>query len=204
MIGPTSEELTAAFRSGAEIRVGMISVVQCAGGRTLVADLAHPGQWVAHSFPLPRVSMTETVNSLSAIVDGMLLEDADTATLTEVLRILAGADRHGPDGDKARLEAGAATLSMRNAMVRARLMDSADGWSAVCGDVVDGSEDGPDGTLYEVRPGVVEVNARVICVICPSTGRKYAHLVGADEPTAAAARRWLMSLDPDAILDVET
>jgi len=204
VIGPTSAELTAAFHSGAEVRVGRVTVVECAGGRTLVADLAHPGQWVAHSFPLPKCSMVETSTSLSAMVDGMLVEDADAATFASVLRILAGVDRHGPDGDKARMAAGAATLRIVNAMVRARLLDAVDGWAAVCGDVVDGTEGGPDGTLFEVRPGVVEVSARVICVICPSTRRKYAHLVPIDQPSAASARRWLMSLDPDAIIDVET
>lgn len=101
-------------------------------------------------------------------------------------------DEHGPGADEARARAGAIAGTIADTMVRARLLDALDGWSGVIGKQLD--SDPVHGDLHECE---IAETAIVNVVTCPSTGRRYAHLVprevdGEAIQTARAAREWSM------------
>lgn len=95
-------------------------------------------------------------------------------------------DRHDALADGMRERAGTYALQVTDAMVRARLLDYVDGWAAVLGVLIDQTS---EGSLYDaVSPDIV---ARLLCVMCPSTSRRYVLLVPEGMHTVSEARRWV-------------
>jgi hypothetical protein len=130
----------------------------------------------------------------------MAVTGADAVAVAAAVREVRGAPRHGAEGDAARERAGRIAMTVRDAMVRARLLDACDGWAAVMGRAIDGSWDGPDGVLCE--PAMDGYSMRLLGVTCPSTSRRYVHGVPRECATARDARRWIMGIDRDP--EVET
>ncbi len=136
-----------------------------------------------------RVAHLATATVRAAVVDG--LSTTAFAALDLALSAMPD-DPHAPGADEARARAGAAALTIADAMVRARLLDAVDGWTGVIGEQID--SDPSHGDLYSCA---VSDRALVNVVTCPSTGRKYAHLVpseldGKRVTTATQAREWSM------------
>lgn len=95
-------------------------------------------------------------------------------------------DRHDALADGMRANAGAYALHITDAMVRARVLDYVDGWGAVLGDVI---EQTSEGSLHaSSSPDII---ARLLSVVCPSTGRRYVLMVPGEMGTVAEARRWV-------------
>lgn len=136
-----------------------------------------------------RVAHLATATVRAAVVDG--LSTTAFAALDRALSEMPD-DPHGPGADEARARAGAAAGAIADTMVRARLLDAVDGWSGVLGDLLD--SDPVHGDLHECA---ISDRALVNVVTCPSTGRRYAHLVpheldGNPVQTAKQAREWSM------------
>ena len=189
MSTPTTAECLAAIDGGAEIRCGFPVSVATESGRA-VPDLAHPGAWTGWETVYPGVTRVWSDRGDQYAVRGLAVTDADRGSVCRAIAAVAGAPRHGAAGDAARLAAGRIAFAIGDAMVRARMMDALDGWAAACGELVSGAPGGPDGCLYECA--VPDTTARVLVVECPSTGRRYAHLVSATTSTAREGRHWLM------------
>jgi hypothetical protein len=156
-------------------------------------DISHPGEWAGGGEPIPGVTYAWDGRGTSWAVDNMQVTKYDAVAVAAAVREVRDAPRHGPEGDAARERAGRAAMSVGDAMIRARLLDAVDGWSAVMGRIVDGSWDGPDGILCE--PTTDEFSVRLLGVVCPSTGRRYVHGVPRNCATARDARRWIMRID---------
>lgn len=105
-------------------------------------------------------------------------------------------DRHDGTANQARADAGRIVMRIEDVMIRARLLDALDAWVGAVGELID--NDPAEGELY-VAPGGVD--ARVLVVTCPSTGRRYAHRVPPEFNIAKAARAWMMQ---GATPEVET
>lgn len=103
-------------------------------------------------------------------------------------------DRHSADADALRRKAGMIIVGIRDAMIRARMLDELDGWLAVTDPARLIDDDPAHGQLYTVDPGLGLTPGVVLLVVtCPSTKRRYAHLIPIDARTAQAAREWMMA-----------
>lgn len=145
-----------------------------------------------------------TAGDRTIYIDGMPVAGIDVGAVDAALtagRMLLS-DRHSAEADGRRLAAGRHAMNVRDAMVRARLLDVVDGWAALAdtGTVIDES---PDGMLLEPSTDL-SLECRVLLVECPSTGRRYALRVPASLKTAAAARLWTFGDGWDKAPEVET
>lgn len=178
------------------LRRGMPIVVRWRhGDEDCVAcpDLAHVGDWIVTRWRHGVFCCQSDAGRVVAVA-GMRLEGDGAIAVDNAMRLhsLIGDDRHSPDSDHLRLQAGREAMRLVDAMIRARLLDACDGWTAIrdCGTILD--DDPQHGTL--IRPhGDLQINANVILLRCPSTGRQYAIIVPAEMQTARAAREWMLS-----------
>ncbi len=201
---PTQAEVAAAFRAGARVLAGGPIAVRT-GRATHVRDLmaarrGDPDPW--HTMEHDGLVTDLAASGYRTLwVDGRQVNGGDVL-LVDAARAAAprDEDRHSMAGEEARMEAGKIALRIRDAHVRASLLTHLDGWAAIgaVSALVDSSE---EGKLYEPPP---KTTARVLVVVCPSTGRTYAHLVPAECDTARKARFWMMGLPDNLPADAET
>ena len=194
---PTPAELRAAFVASAEVRFGFPVVVDMGDDGVAVLDLTaayrrDPDPWLVTRVGPGEVVDLTTAGDRGLYVDGMSVAADDMATVEAALaEVPREVDRHEASSDGRRMLAGRHALRVRDAMVRARLLDAVDGWSALREGSVLVDEDPAHGTLVQpsAKPGRA---GRILLVRCPSTGRAYAHRVPAALTTAKTARLWLM------------
>lgn len=204
---PTPAEIAGAFRAGVEVRAGRPIVVRTDSAiyaLDLVSAMRGAPAWHArHSDELGVLEIREPTGETGLWVAGMSVPAIDAVAVDEIRRIYASIDDpHSAEGEDARMRMGLLALSLRDAHIRAEMLARADGWVAIgaAADVAD--EDPRHGILYEPLEGM---RARILVVRCPSTGRRYGHLVPAEMLGAREARRWLMGLSDDQPdPDVET
>jgi hypothetical protein len=207
MYAPSLAEIGAAIDRGVALVGGMPALVGD-GDSYAVPDLLGRGYWVGWRQLRDGVGVayhgTQEMDRHTLSVGGLAVSSRDEAMVLSAIAAVDGADRHGAAADGARKTAGQIAMRIRDAMVRARLLDLLDAWSGVMGTVVDGSWDGRDGVLAQCAAGR-DHPVLLLGVVCPSTGRRYVHPVPLSLSSAASARRWLMGLEPgDPAPDVET
>lgn len=206
---PSRTEIAEARREG-ELRCGVPLVVTMGPGTVAVPNLAavvagDPDPWYIMTTPAEGVVDLSTADNRSVYVGGMLVHGADIGAVDAALRLsrdLAG-DRHSAAADRRRLAAGRCAMRVADAMIRARLLDAVDGWSALAdtGRIVE--DDPAHGTLIEPAPDL-KMSCRVLIVTCPSTGRRYALRVPAEQHRARTARLWTFGDSWDLAPEVET
>lgn len=199
----TTQELQEAVRDGAPVRFNLPVVVRREDqGETWTLNLAGAWRGEADPWHCTRIAgpvvYLETAGDVGMAVGGLTVQAAD---LPHVRRALAFApkvgSRHDPESNARRLEAGRAALQVSDAMVRARLLDAVDGWSALeeSGKVID--RDPVHGILVE-PPETLGLTVRVLVVRCPSTARVYAIRVPRTMTSAKKARLWsLHGVEPE-------
>ena len=130
---------------------------------------------------------TAALACVAVWIDGLLIQSLDLP-LAMAAKVLApeDSDRHDPLADSMRAEAGMAALNISDAMVRARILDSVDGWDAIRGKLIDKNE---EGELHASAND--DITVQLLSVVCPSTGRKYCLLVPEHIKTVRSARAWL-------------
>jgi hypothetical protein len=204
---PTRSEIAQAFEDGAEVKAGFPTCVRT-DKATHVLDLVSamrgdPDPW--HSFTKndDLIEMA-SANYRSLYWVDRKVEGGDIPLLDRIIAALPPTDlRHAPEGHDARLECGRMALGLRDAHLRAAVMTYVDGWVAI-EDVSELLDESDEGRLY-ASPDEENIDARVLVVTCPSTGRIYGHLVPSTCATAAEGRRWMMGMDGDsASPEVET
>jgi len=151
--------------------------------------------WWVVSEPEQGVVDISTASERLLAVGGMEVGGADVGAVDAALAARPfAADRHSPEGAGMRLAAGLHALQVRDAMVRARLLDIVDGWEALKegGRVVD--TDPEHGQLIEPDTRL-ELQCRLLLVTCPSTGRRYMLRVPGEFRTARDARLWTLEME---------
>ncbi len=186
---PTKAEIADSFRAGARVVAGLPTFVQMADGSyaTLDVDAAmrgDPDPWLV-TWSDRIVVLLHSADDMSLHVGGMHVDGGNFALAIKALRLSDKASRYGNDGDAIRLDAGKVVMGIDDAMVRARLLDHCDAWSAVLGDLIDQSS---VGSLHTPCDSALRCN--LLRVTCPSTGRTYVLCVPKDCKTAVEARRW--------------
>jgi hypothetical protein len=184
----------AAFEAGVPLRGGFPELIPIPGGYA-VPNLARPGQYVTSQDLGSGVLVCSSDAGQSVCIAGMVGEAVASRIVWQRAPEFACTDPHGPHAAPLRDSIGQQILAVEDSMVRARLLDAFDAWGAVLGSPIDGSDDGPDGLLCASADTSLEV--RLLRVTCPSTGRRYVHLVPPETRTAADGRRWVMGLRTD-------
>ena len=200
---PTGLELATAIEEGARVVFGLPTFVRTGLGyatlNLVAAQQGDPDPWFVTAIPALDVVDLSTAGDRSIYVGGMLVDSTDLAAVTRALRLAPPRHkRHAAGANRSRREAGEAALQVTNTMIRARLLDAVDGWIAATGPLVD---EGTDGALYD-PPEESDFECRILCVVCPSTGRRYALRVPAEMRTAKEARGWTLRLEEQ--LEIET
>lgn len=156
---------------------------------------ARADPWVVLGPQRGAVRRVDTAAVTVLWVEGMLVSEQDTpAALLALAAAPEEGDRHDELADSQRFEAGKAAMQIEDAMVRARLLDYVDGWSAIAGPLI---EETPEGKLSETKDA--EADANLLELDCPSTERHYALLVPTELRTVATARKWVnCGLEPEA------
>lgn len=205
LLAPTDADIAQAFRAGARVVCGYPAVVPMAGGGVAALELVATREAGAARWYCRRRLLNGTVVELtspgdrSLYVAGMLVDGADLglvdATIAHAPR---EEDRHTATAEIARAKAAGYAMRVRDAMIRARLLDAIEGWSVMVGHTID--EDEKHGVLSKCAD--TDILALCLRVTCPSTGRVYVHLVPETMRTAKEARLWLMQIDEEP--EVET
>ncbi|MEM3116785.1 MAG: hypothetical protein QW136_00035 [Nitrososphaerales archaeon] len=203
MIPPTPQELGRAVNEGVPVRFGLpIMVERPELGEALILNLvaAHrgdPDPWFAIRTSGALIEV-ETAGDVGLSIDGLVVQEEDIGRVRRALRLAPPpGTRHDPEADGRRLAAGRAALEIRDAMVRARVLDAVDGWIALeeCGKVID--RDPAHGILIEPA-AELQLRVKILIVKCPSTGRRYALRVPHEMKTAREARIWtLHGIEPE-------
>lgn len=198
---PSHEDISAAIDAHIPIRLGVPIYVEMTTNRVDETAYAVPNlAAVARGEKDPWVVCATRGNGAvfdfaapwgrGMIVENMEVSSGDLPHVDAALR-LSSPERHSDDADLCRRRAGRYAMEhITDAMVRARVIDAVGGWEGVCGKLVNDSGDDVEGKLY--APAIKQLEARVLVVMCPSTGRRYAHLVPRQMKTARAARKWMM------------
>jgi hypothetical protein len=195
---PTPSDLRAAFEAGAPLRFGLPTVVPLAAGGVAHLDLAaaargDPDPWhvVREVGPILDIS---TSGDRSVYAGGSVAPvwGADLGALDAALALGATAQaprqRHRGGANGLRRAAGALALEIRDAHVRAAVLDAVDGWSAIreAGRLIDETSEGE-----LLAPADEALACHVLIVRCPSTSRVYALRVPRASATVAEARKWV-------------
>lgn len=205
--GPSRVEIAEARAAGVDTRFGMPIHVAMGADTYAIPNLAarrSPDAWYVITAQ-PGLVILETAGDRTIYIGDMAVASSDVAVVDAALatgRMLAG-DRHASLADERRLAAGRCALAVGDAMVRGRLLDLVDGWSALAatGRILDRS--GAHGSLIEPEARLA-LDCHVLIVTCPSTGRRYALRVPVSCTTAAEARLWSFGDDWSAPPEVET
>ena len=204
---PTPEDLSAAVRGGAKVRMGLPIRVEMGDRGVASLDLVarargDPDPWVVTRIDREIVDMMSS-SGRGFYVSGMPPAPDDFVT---ILRALAAAPtaakRHWRGANRTRREAGRIALTIQDAMIRGRILDHVDGWSAIEDGAKVIDEDAANGKLIEPDPAVA--TCRILIVRCPSTSRVYALRVPAEMATAKEARLWTLGDGWSAPPEVET
>ena len=197
---PTKKQIVAAFELHAPGRRGPATptFVRMDAETFSVRNLADKSEdpWVTTRVRISGgVKYTEIATAFDRGVhlDGRRLTGLDVQRFDSLLAAMpAEHARHSRAGELARDACAKVAMTMRDAHVRALSLSYSDSWGSIGGDVLD--SDAVHGVLYEKPDGM---QARVLVVSCPSTGRRYGLAVPAEHNTARDARRWVMRLSPD-------
>lgn len=164
--------------------------------RNLALPPGHPDPWVRTvEYGGGIVALADHLDT-TWIVGTMTVPAVDVPALIDALRAAPRAgDRYDPKGERRRLAAGRAAMRIRDAMIRARVLDAVDGWSALLSEEHLVDADPRHGRLYDPPPRL-SLTCRLLRVVCPSTGRAYVLCVPRTHYTAADARRWVLGLSP--------
>lgn len=202
---PTKEDLAAAFEAGVPLRCGL-PVVAHAANVTHVLNLVaarrgDPQPWVSVRDHGNGYTELSSANGHASYIAGRRLNGTDAVHAAAAFRAAPkDSERHTPAGHEARIAAGLQAMQIRDAHCRAHVLSAVDGWEAIGGDLVDS-----DPRHGELRKSAVVPLAHLLLVVCPSTGRRYAHLVPQECKTAKAARHWMMGRgENDPTPSVET
>lgn len=197
-VGPYAAK---AFNNNVPLRGWGPERVEIPGGYAL-PNLAVQGEWVTAQNLGNGIVVVSSNAGHSASVGGMVADALTDRLIWQHYARYAEMDQHSDEADQLRKDIGLDIIKIDDSMLRARMLDAFDAWQVVLGKLLDGDEDGPDGALYASRDKNLQV--RLLRVTCPSTKRKYVHLVPASHNKAASARRWVMNLKPTTPVDVET
>lgn len=189
---PTNEEIFAAITSGAETMFGLPIYVPLEDGFATLDIIAAQRK---ETNPWHIVRRYKDISFLWSPTDrGIRISDLEVQPRDwgHVDKAAANApkdsDRHCPEGESARLNAGKHAMNISDAMVRARLLDTVDGWSSILGEVID--KDPLHGQLF--KSADESINCNMLRVVCPSTGRAYIHRTPINIKTAKKARKWIL------------
>lgn len=192
---PSKEAIATAFRGGARVVFGWPTQV-------IDGDVVHNLDLVAASTgrvdPWTSTRTTMEGKVVEVVQAGQCLfgvAGITSPTDTRAIRAALAAapsdkQRHDAEANAMRAEAGKLAMAIRDATVRTHIISMVEGWEGVIGTVIDRSD--ADGILGE--PSIEGVVARILVVTCPSTGRRYAHLVPGEMKTAREARWWVMGV----------
>lgn len=192
---PSPEEMGRAVRDGVPVRAGLPVVVR-RENETWIPNLAavksgEPDPWLCTRVTGPVVDLS-TAGDSGLSVAGHVVTAADIAHVRAALRLApVVGTRHDAESNRRRLTAGVAALAIRDSMVRARMLDAVDGWSALEGVSTVIDRDEQHGVLLD-PPAALELSVRILVVRCPSTARVYALRVPAEMRSASEARIWTM------------
>lgn len=198
---PTKEEIADAFNKGASVMFGLPTHVPTAHGHATLdigrAAQKLPNPWNVHGTRrMNGVDVVICCNAYAYIIslnnvvssnrqDNIFVMDALNAAPKE-------SQRHSEYANDMRLKAGTHALKIRDAHIRALVMQAVDGWSAARSLGV--LDDTSEGTLTKAPQSV---NANILILTCPSTKRIYSHLVPQEFKKVRSARHWMMGLGPD-------
>lgn len=201
----THEQKANAFRNGAAVRFNNPTCVQIENGLAIL-DLAAAARGETDPWWRMEEVCDLTIFSHNALFGVSL--DTEMA-ITDLHRVITALDagalaqaeehRHSASGETLRREAGRLAMMITNSHTRASILTAVDGWAAIGGHPID--VDPQHGTLFP--PPLVDhklgadsgIEANILVVTCPSTGRQYAHPVPLACRTARDARRWVMGLE---------
>lgn len=205
---PSRVEIAEAVAAGVETRLGLPVEVAMGGDTIATLNLAafgSPDPWVVTTI-LGEGTVVDmaTSSDRGVYIGGLAVDGADIGLVDAAMRagrMLPG-DRHSAESDVRRMEAGRYAMRITDAMVRARVLDVVDGWSAMmdAGHVIDQSDAG----LLVTPPAEMETDCRLLLVVCPSTGRRYVIRVPSEMTTAEEARLWSFGDGWEAAPEVET
>lgn len=189
---PSPAELAAAFEAGARVVAGWPAWVPLADGGMAVHDVAHPGHFVGWDEPAPHVTAPWCRQGTTWYVAGQSVGPNDVVAVRDACRLVREAgDPHGAAAEAARIAAGRVCVAIRDAHIRASLLDTLGAWGGVLGALVAATPE--DGEMYELADPDIADRARALVVTCPSTGRRYVHLVPTEEAgTPKEAREWIL------------
>lgn len=190
-----------AFEENVPMRGWGPECVKLPGGYAL-PNLAVRGEWVTAQNLGDGLIVVSSNAGHSASVNGMVADALTERLIWQHRARYAEMDQHSDAAERLRQEIGLDIIKIDDSMLRARMLDAFDAWPVVLGKLLDGNDDGPDGALYASKDTTIEV--KLLRVTCPSTKRKYVHIVPMEHTKAATARRWVMNMKPDAKIDVET
>jgi len=160
-----------------------------------IADLMRvmrgdPDPWHSVTFPVKGMVYLRSVSDCGIYVGGLSVGADDMAAVLGAVQLAPQlGHEHDPEANGRREAAGKEALTVTDSMVRARLLDAVDGWSALIADPKRVIERTEEGTLCIAPDGMT---CRLLVVRCPSTARIYALRVPAHFTRVADARRWVM------------
>lgn len=154
------------------------------------------GSWYGVKRLARSVVLLTSDTETTLYVEGALVNIDDAPLVLKAIAAapLAYEQRHSPDADAARLRAGQIAMQIQDNVIRGRLLDIVDGWTALegAGTLLDKTG---EGTLVGEFP---DMRANLLLVTCPSTGRRYAMRVPQSFTKVSKARSWIMhDLKPD-------
>jgi len=191
---PTKDCLAQAVRDGAGVRMGLPVEADMGDGTTAALNLAavwrnEPDPWYVTRVHRELVEIASS-SDRGLFISGLRVSQADLPNVEAALRLAPTSDEsHASSANQRRMKAGEMALAIGDSMVRARVLDYVDGWSALAkrSKEVDRSSEG----LLLKPNDDTDFECMILVVRCPSTGRVYALKVPPHK-TAKEARRWVM------------